>query len=149
ISTQSTIGYSLSAVNRRTLDGQPWPIDYERWLNGAFLFSPVKPPGLVWIAPSWTDQGLRLTGGTDGRRPPAAWYFIRNAGRQGKTYLAGFDVMSKLPIGYIDRNGFRLTPPRQETQFDLPSDGNLNSSIASTQNLHLWGMVQWHVLSSQ
>ena len=57
---------------------------------------------------------------TDGKDPPAAWYFVRDNGRTGEVYVTGFDAISKLPIGYIGRNGFLASKLPLAEQFNAP-----------------------------
>lgn len=147
ISVQSNALVNTATLSRRTLDGKPWSLDYEHWLSGAYLGPRSLPPGLVELPLEWNEWGARLIGGTDGRRPPTAWYVIRDAKLVGHGYLAGYDAFSKLPIGYISRNGFRATAPAVADQFKLPAtyESRLNYFVASTQYLR-WGLVYDHNL---
>ena len=88
-----------------------------------------------------------MIGGTDGRRPPAAWYVLRDAKLVGHCYLAGYDAFSNLSIGYIARNGFRAMAPAVVDQFALPAtyEQRLNYFAASSQYLN-WGIVWDHDL---
>jgi hypothetical protein len=108
-------------VDLRTLDGKPWPVGDDNWLGGAYLPAPYQPPRLVETPLPW-DSGFygRISGVTDGKDPPAAWYFVRDNGRTGEVYVTGFDAISKLPIGYIGRNGFLASKPPLSEQFNVP-----------------------------
>src|SRR4051812_47920242 len=84
---QSIIG------SRRTLDGQPWPLDYEFGLGGSQLAPYAFPAGLVRMPLEWGWAG-RVGGYTDGSNPPASWYVVRDDAPQSHCYFAGFDSIS-------------------------------------------------------
>ena len=104
-------------VSRRTLSGEIWPSDYEKWLGAAYFRKPKKKPGLRETNLRWSQ---RFAGGTDGKKPPTAWYILRNAESHGHVYFMGIDAASNLPIGYIGRNGFRTAPLSDDEHFELP-----------------------------
>lgn len=147
IGVQSSALVNTVTLSRRTLDGKSWPVDYEHWLGGAYLGPRNLPPALIELPLEWNQWGARMIGGTDGRRPPAAWYVIRDSKLVGHCYLAGYDAFSKLSIGYIGRNGFRATVPAVADQFALPAtyEQRLNYFAASSQYLS-WGIVWDHNL---
>ncbi len=147
ISVQSNALVNNLTVSRRTLDGRQWPVEYEHWLGFAHLSPRNLPPGLLELPLEWNEWGGRMVGGTDGRRPPTAWYVVRNDESDNHCFLAGFDAFSNLPIGYIGRQGFRATTPALADQFALPAtyERRLNSFAASSQYLS-WGIVWDHDL---
>jgi len=150
ISVQSNTLVNTATLSRRTLDGKPWSVDYEHWLGGAYLGPRNLPPGLVELPLEWNAWGARMIGGTDGRRPPTAWYVIRDAKLVGHCYLAGYDAFSKLPVGYLSRNGFRATAPALADQFKLPAtyERRLRLFAATSQYLN-WGIVWDHNLHQE
>ncbi len=142
ISTEANQNYI--ELNRRTLDGQPWPTTYEKWLTPASLPKPDCPPRLVDWAPPWLS---RIAKGTDGGHPPTAWYLIRNAEPQGRVWFAGFNPMSNRSIGFIGRHGFRTTPPSRNEQWLLPLSRRteLEYTQASNQLMSSWNLyLNWN-----
>jgi hypothetical protein len=137
IAVQSYGATTQVALSRRTLDGKPWPSDYESWLNGAYLETRHLPPGIVNIPLQWSGYYQRVVTGSDGKEPPTAWYVIRDAAPEGHAYLVGFDPLSKLRVGYLGKQGFRLSAPPQADQFVLPrgSPWPLSRYVTSTQYL--------------
>jgi hypothetical protein len=130
-------------MSRRTLDGQEFPVDYQHWLWFNSLPNRNPPPGVFYEPPRW-EYGGRMLGGTDGRRPPAAWYLIRDRAQVGHCYFAGFDALSKLPVGFIGRDGFQGSLPAVDAQFALPDTNQLLwSYIATTQGFQQ-GIVYDH-----
>jgi hypothetical protein len=121
IAVQSYGSTTQVALSRRSLDGKPWPADYESWLNAAYLEPRHLPPGIVNIPLQWTGYYQRVVTGSDGKEPPTAWYVIRDAAPEGHVYFVGFDPLSKLRVGYLGKQGFRLSPPPQADQFVIPS----------------------------
>ena len=49
------------------------------------------------------------------------WYFIHDGARDGRGYFVGYDIQSKLCVGFIGRDGFRPDLPPVEQWF--PVDG--------------------------
>jgi hypothetical protein len=147
IGVESNALVNTVAVSRRTLDGKSWPVDYEYWLGSAYLGPRNLVPRLIELPLQWNEWGARMIGGTDGRRPPTAWYVVRDDKLVGHCFLAGYDAFSNLPVGYIGRNGFRMTPPATADQFALPAtyERRLNYLTASSQYLR-WGIVWDHQL---
>jgi len=66
---------------------------------------------------------VRVLGVGDNRVEPTAdpgtarWYAVRDGSKEGRGYLIGYDVLSKLPLGYIGRNGFSPSRPETADQF--------------------------------
>jgi hypothetical protein len=149
VSVDSSALMTGVTLSRRTLEGAPFPVDYETWLMGAGLAPQSPAPGFIRMPIRW-NYGERLGGGTDGRRPPTAWYVVRDAEPVGHCYFVGYDAFSKQLVGYIGRNGFSAAPPEREGQFALPATNDrLASAIASTQHFNFWGMVYFHSLSEK
>lgn len=151
ISVVSLAGYNSISLSRRTLDGKPWPNDYEHWLGGASLEARVRPPRLIQLDPQWNFYGQRIGGATDGKKPPTAWYLVRSVDPPGTVHWMGYDVMSKLPIGSIGTQGFRVTPPPAKERFELPQGnlGRLGQFAASSQYVDFNGLVHYHSLPSE
>jgi hypothetical protein len=59
--------------------------------------------------------------------------------------------MTRLPIGYIGRGGFRATVPEREEQFALPGvySRQVTPFLASTQYFQMWGLVNANRMSIQ
>src|SRR3954468_12126703 len=129
-------------LSRRTLEGKPFPDDYDFFLSAAYL-QPAKKPGRIVHIPYAWPQGGRIAGFTDGRSPPASWYMVREDRSGGHCYFAGYEALSKLPIGYIGRNGFRPTRPEADDQFSLADNdvAHLSPLVSSTQYLNEYSIV--------
>ena len=129
-------------IGRRTTDGKPWPSDYEKWIYPAYFREVSLPGGIVDLDVPWN---ARFLGASDGKKPPTAWYLIRNAEPAGRVYLAGFDAGTKLPVGFIGRDGFRSSRPSAENRFVLPQDTRIiHSTAVSTQYLNSYNILrQW------
>ncbi len=150
IGTDAQENFQRVTVSRRTLDGQPWPLDYEFWLGGNELASYAFPGGVVRMPLAW-GWGGRVGGYTDGSNPPASWYIVRNDEPESRCYFAGLDSMTRLPIGYIGRGGFGATIPERDEQFVLPGvySRQLTPFLASTQYFQIWGLVNSNRFSIQ
>ncbi len=121
ISTYESGGDTGSLITaRRTLDGQPRPLEFDEWLIGPYLPAPYEPPGIVELPLSWDEGQGRTAGETDGKLTPTAWYLVRDNDRTGGVYLAGYDGYSKKCVGYIGRDGFRASKPLASEQFLVP-----------------------------
>ncbi len=58
----------------------------------------------------------------DGEAPSTnAWYFLHDGTREGRGYFVGYNLQSKLCLGFIGRDGFRPDQPPVEQWF--PVDG--------------------------
>jgi hypothetical protein len=148
INMQSSELGSIVTLNRRTLDGQEFPVDYRNWLWFTSLMNRVPPPGVIYVPPRW-EFGGRMLGGTDGRRPPAAWYLIRDGAQLGHCYFAGFDGLSKLPVGFIGRDGFQASLPAVDAQFVLPDTNQTLWSFIATSQGFQQGIVYDHDIYSR
>jgi hypothetical protein len=139
IEVDKRIGGDTTSLSRRTIEGKPWPNDYEYWLGGAYLEGHGKPPGVVRLPIKWRGDysSERVASVQDGKRPPTAWYLIRDGEPAGHLYLAAFDPMSKAAVGFIGKAGFRLSTPAIAEQFAFPEigSGRINNYVATTQYL--------------
>jgi hypothetical protein len=87
--------------------------DNERWAPGVEL--PVQPPeDFEWEDPSWPN---RLRCAADDRQPPNYWFFVTDGRPGGSAYLVGYDSKTRLPIGFMGTDGFRLDSPPPDRQF--------------------------------
>jgi hypothetical protein len=150
ISVMSNDAGNYNTLNRRTLDGKPWPNDYEFWLHGTSLRQFELSPGVIQFPISWGGYGERLAGGTDGKKPPTVWYAVSADPDAKRLYFAGFDPYSKLPVGYLGTAGFRVTTPPSDEQFFNASNspGRTAERVATTQYLERYGIVRYHELST-
>src|SRR4051794_876312 len=123
IRTDKTTSNIQLVVDRRTLDGKPWPKKLDT-IQSAYFPPPYKKPGLVETPLRWDEYYGRIAGRTDGKDPPAAWYFVRDNGETGEVYVTGYDGISKLLVGYMGRDGFRASKPPLDEQFNVPMSTN-------------------------
>jgi hypothetical protein len=123
-------------VERRTLDGKLWPMTDQDFLESAYFPEPYKDPGVVELPIPWDTGNGRITGGTDGKDPPGAWYFVRGNDETGDVYVTGFDGISKLPLGFIGRNGYRASKPAAAEQFNVPKSRISEGFTYLTQSSH-------------
>ena len=102
----------------RTLEGQTVELESsgERWLTAAVFPEPYRSPRWVSWPITWKQ---RIGDSSDFNKPPAAWVIVRDGGRPGHAYLAGYDVFSKRRLGHIGREGFRATRPPSDEWFDF------------------------------
>lgn len=139
ISTTRQSGNTSIVTDQRTLDGKQWPEKKEEnWLGSAYFPRPHKAPGVFEVPQPWNEGNGRVAGAIDGKSPPGVWWFVYDNERAGSAYVAGYDGISKLPIGYIGRSGFRPTKPPLEEQFIVPFDNSWDGFrylISSGQNL--------------
>src|SRR6476660_8789328 len=80
---------------RRTLEGKPWPMSDQDFLESAYFPEPYQEPGVIDLPTPWDEGRGRIAGGTDGKDPPGAWYLVRDNDRTGDVYVTGFDGISK------------------------------------------------------
>jgi len=113
---QTYIGGNYTHTELRTLDGEKVDPEKVQLLGGVGTYPPYRSPGLIERPVIWRE---RLAGMCDYARPPVEWMMIRDAEPLGHAYLAGFDTITKLPVGYIGRLGFRQAKPPQDEQFYL------------------------------
>ena len=139
IRTDKTTSNIQLVVDRRTLDGKPWPKKLDV-MGSAYFPPPFKKPGLVETPLRWDEGYGRITGRTDGKDPPAAWYFVRDNGQTGEVYVTGYDGISKLLVGYMGRDGFRASKPPLDEQFNVPmttTEDGFRYVAQDNQNLNL------------
>jgi hypothetical protein len=123
IATTRVTGNVSVSVDQRTLDGKPLTIkknDWRNWLGSDYFRQPYEPPGLVDLPLRWNEGEGRAAGVPDGKIPPTGWWFVRDNEQTGGVYVAGYDGISKLPIGYIGRSGFGSSKPIESEQFLVP-----------------------------
>jgi hypothetical protein len=123
------------------LEGKPLPNqDDDEFLNAASLAAPVKPPRLFETPISWSE---RIAGISDQQRMATAWYLVRDDRPEGRCYLAGFDEKSKLPVGYMGRQGFGRTMPLVDDWFDLDRRtlGWNNGAVATMNSIQPGGLA--------
>jgi hypothetical protein len=84
----------------------------------------------------WDAGQGRIIGSTDGKDPPGAWYFVRGDDQTGDVYVTGFDGISKLPLGFIGRNGYRAAKPALTEQFNVPKSRLWEGFNYVTQSSH-------------
>ncbi len=150
ISIRSNDTPGMSTLGRRTLDGKPWPSDYELWLYGASPRRFELPPGVIRLPIRWDNYRGRIGGVTDGKKPPTAWYVVSSDKQADHLYFAGFDPTSKLSVGYIGSEGFRLSLPPRKEQFSFAGNeaGRVTDRVASSQYVEGNSIVQYHNLSA-
>ncbi len=112
----TNIGGNYLNKEFRTLDGEKIDPDEVQMLSAAATTKPSLSPGLFTLPVTWHQ---RLAGMCDYARPPVEWVMIRDAELSGHAYLAGFDPITKLPVGYLGHAGFRQSKPPIGEQFDL------------------------------
>jgi hypothetical protein len=59
----------------------------------------------------------------------ARWYAVYDGGKEGRGYLVGYDVQSKLPLGYFGRRGFSKAEPDSADQFLLGEPNRRTTTI--------------------
>jgi hypothetical protein len=138
-----------TTLDRRTLDGKPWPADYELWLGAANPGRFELPPGVIRFPIRWQEAGARVAGMTDGKKPPTAWYIVSTDADSKYAYFVGYEPLSNRSIGYIGTVGFRLTPPPTEEQFSCANTNpaSVIRRVTSTQYLEPRQLVRYHNLS--
>jgi hypothetical protein len=116
ISAYSYAGNRYQQLPYRTLDGETVEAETIQELSPGFLPSKPQP----WRGHDGPRQWSgRLSSASDGRPAPTLWMLVRDATDEGLTYLAGYDAVSQLCVGYIGREGFRGETPAQDEQFAL------------------------------
>ncbi|MHC4406993.1 MAG: hypothetical protein ACYTG0_45850 [Planctomycetota bacterium] len=103
-------------VTYRTLQGDPLPaekVQSQRGIGGRLLRGP-KPPGMGFQGMPWAD---RILSTTDQRKPPTFWYFVHTGEPDGTGCFVGYGSDTKLPAGYLGREGFRREELPAEEHF--------------------------------
>jgi len=120
----------------RTLDGEPIEVPiHDLWLTGCSLGNPASS---IWQAnelqKDWRRRVSRIA--DTGREH---WYLVHNGANAeaGRAYLVGYDLRTKLPVGYCSRQGFRTELPAEEQWFRLDGRnvgwGEGNSAVIANQ----------------
>jgi hypothetical protein len=150
ISVQSDDTSGTSILNRRTLEGKPWPNDYELWQYGVSLRRFELPPGVVRFPIRWSAYGARVGGVTDGKTPPTDWYVVSADPQAAHFYLTGYDPFSKRAVGYLGTAGFRLSPPPLKEQFTFTANepGPVTARFAIRQHVEINYILQYHGVTS-
>ena len=110
-------------MNRRTLQGTPWSLKFDNWLQGGWFPKPYEPPGVFDTPLPWNEGNGRTDGASDGKLMPTAWYLVRANEQTGGVYLAGYDGNTKKCVGYIGQKGLTPSKPSPAQQFDVPKSG--------------------------
>jgi hypothetical protein len=110
---QSYTAGDFQNFSYRTLAGDPTSLEPGGQLSSASLDPMQQPPPLFDWPLGW-GQSL---GASDSATPRGAWYLIRNGEADGKGYFIGYDALSRLPIGYLSRSGFRQSLPPTDDWF--------------------------------
>ena len=102
----------------RTLEGEPIEVpEHDFWLAGCSLISPASS---VWGADelqgNWRRRVSKIA--DTGREH---WYLVHNGANAeaGRAYLVGYDLRTKMPVGYCSRQGFRAELPAEDQWFRL------------------------------
>ena len=104
-----------------TTDGKPLDVPKDNyWLDGARLSAPPGDKELRRRLP-W---GERLGAASEFTRPPVTWFLVHSPIAAGDAYLVGYNQMSNAVVGYIDRNGYRTTPPPRDEWFPVIGSGS-------------------------
>jgi hypothetical protein len=124
-------GPTLETLPLKTLDRQP--VDFDgQWIAPSVHFhrfwieNPPHKQTMGYLSRVMTvgEDRLELQGSDNAAR----WYAVRDGSDEGRTYLVGYDIKSKLPLGYIGRQGFRRAIPDRAGQFVVDT---LQSRIVS------------------
>lgn len=118
-------------ITYRTLDGQPIEVGNNDSLRAAYLMQPVRPPRFFNSPLGW-GQSLAAS---DFARPRGGWYLVRDNEPRGRAYFVGYDEFSKMPIGYLGRQGFRRGMPPRDEWFDVGLSNGYYMGAASSQRL--------------
>ncbi len=118
----------------RTLEGEPLVSpQHDFWINESVLPSFNKDDWRTGsLATNWGRRVNQIT--NTGKE---IWYLVHNGqAAKGKAYLVGYDLVSKLPVGYCGRQGFRLELPEENDWFRIHSSavGYGQGSLATLSN---------------
>jgi len=113
---RSRSGGNYLDTSLRTLSGKTIELERQGFLTAASLAEPYRAPRLVEGPITWRQ---RLAGCSNHTKPPANWVLVRDDLRPGRAYFVGYDSFSKLRIGYLGRDGFRVALPPVDDWFDL------------------------------
>ncbi len=126
----------------RTLDGRTVEPSTEEQLYGRHLSAFPKARGVVNFPVKWKQ---RIGSTSDLGNPPTYWFLVRDDLQEGHAYFVGYDSISKLPIGYISRQGFLAALPAREDWFDLGRNfpGRGNRIFANNASMSDPGYFPW------
>ncbi len=113
---KSSTNYDTLSSTYETLDGEPIVAPQPDALpRGIGLPLPGGPRG------PWGEQDFRraMEFVDTGAESPVYWYLIHDGEFDGTGYLAGYDRVSKLNVGYIGRDGFRSGKPLPGARFSI------------------------------
>lgn len=111
-----------------TTDGKPLDVPKDSyWLDGARLSAPPDEKELRRRLP-WQE---RLGAASEFTRPPITWFLIHSPIADGDAYLIGYNQISNAVVGYMDRNGFRATPPPGDEWFPVIGSGSFGRQAFS------------------
>ncbi|NLE36630.1 MAG: hypothetical protein GX621_01240, partial [Pirellulaceae bacterium] len=65
---------------------------------------------------------------------PTVWWLIHDGESDGSAWFEGYDMQTKLRVGYIGRNGFQLEKPSSKDRFSIPSRGFPHSCVVDVWN---------------
>ena len=120
----------------RTLEGEPIEVpEHDFWLTGCSLSFPASS---IWRADELQkDWRRRVSQIADTGREH--WYLVHNGANAeaGRAYLVGYDLLTKMPVGYCSRQGFRAELPAEDLWFRLDGRtvgwGQSNCAVISRQ----------------
>lgn len=102
----------------RTLEGEPIEVpEHDFWLSECSLSYPTSS---IWRAAelqgNWRRRVSKIA--DSGQEH---WYLVHNGAdaEAGRAYLVGYDLRTKMPVGYCTRQGFRAEMPAEEQWFRL------------------------------
>ncbi len=113
---ESTFSTPRNQLPYHTLEGEPIEVpEHDFWLSGCTLSHPTSS---VWAANdlqgNWQRRVSQIA--DTGREH---WYLVHNAAdaEAGRAYLVGYDLRTKMPVGYCSRQGFRTELPAADQWF--------------------------------
>ena len=109
----------------RTLDGQRMDAASPRFANKLLLSRPGWSSNWFVRRP-WRE---RITLIRYDRSSTEVWYAVHDGNLEGHAYLAGYDKLTKLKIGYVGRQGFRTDVPPTEEQFPVNGRSFRNANL--------------------
>jgi hypothetical protein len=109
----------------RTTDGRPVDVpENPYWLTMSSLAAP--------LSENYRDRRLtwneRLTSPAAPTQSNTRWYLVHSATSDGTGYFVGYDDLSKMPVGYISRAGFRTVEPPADQWFALAGPASRHSA---------------------
>src|SRR5262249_50386369 len=101
----------------RTLDGQTvLAVSKSEQTSGAYLRAGRVDDSYV-SQRGWEARVIPLA---DNALPPTYWYFVlADDSADGRGYFAGYNSETRLPVGFIGREGFTSALPGRDGQFTV------------------------------